>query len=68
MMIKACDICKKPLNKEGEVAVDGRIRLVGRTPWAYMCRKCFDHSGVGLGTSVGQMYQLTKGRWKKIGG
>lgn len=41
-----CDICKKQKAK-----YDGKT-LMG--PWAYMCQSCYDTSGVGLGTGLGQ--------------
>jgi len=42
---KKCDFC-------GQTAqYDGRIRF---GPWAYMCPKCFERHGIGLGLGVGQ--------------
>lgn len=68
-MSKICNICGKRVGEEGDLLVDGQTRLVNqRGRWAFMCIKCFDHSGVGLGTGRGQMYQMTRGRWKKLAG
>lgn len=41
-----CDICKKE-----KAIIDGRIKY---SPWAYMCWKCFEKHGVGLGLGKGQ--------------
>jgi len=41
-----CDICKNR-----EAIIDGRTKS---GPWAYMCWKCFEKHGIGLGLGKGQ--------------
>ena len=47
-----CDLCKGKLKKE---FIDGRTTF---GPWAIMCKKCFQISGVGLGLGKGQKYSI----------
>lgn len=49
----ACDTCRKPLSK---FFVDGKTRM---GPWATMCVPCHQVLGVGLGTGLGQKFDLT---------
>lgn len=65
---KACDLCRVIIvNKY----VDGATR---HGPWANMCLNCHAVYGLGLGTSLGQLYRLTrdpktlKVEWIKVQG
>ena len=52
-----CDVCKRDLNWVGNKQwfVDG---ATSGGPWAFMCPRCFEHYGVGLGTGKGQKYDV----------
>ena len=47
---KKCDFCG------AEAKFDAKTN---RGPWAYMCDKCFQQNGVGLGTGYGQRIKYT---------
>ena len=47
-----CDICQKSLFS-GKTFYDA---ATVQGPWGWMCQKCFNAYGVGLGTGVGQEY------------
>ena len=47
-----CDICRKPLKQQ---FVDGKIQ---GGPWAIMCAVCHSRNGYGIGTGLGQRYDL----------
>ena len=49
---KTCDLCQGSLKKE---FIDGKTKM---GPWAIMCSKCFQTSGVGLGLGHGQRYSI----------
>lgn len=51
-----CDLCRGLMRSHGEHWVDGKVRGFG--PWANMCERCFEECGVGLGTGIGQKYNL----------
>lgn len=57
-----CDLCLCLLVNE-EIFVDGKTR---DGSWAIMCKSCWDTRGIGIGTGMGQVYELPSG--KKIGG
>lgn len=61
-----CQLCNAPIVTE---FIDGRTRM---GPWAYMCQKCHDTKGCGLGMGCGQMYfkrtENGKTFWQKEGG
>ena len=58
-----CDICKDPITT---FFVDGRTKM---GPWGNMDRKCFVQYGVGVGTGLGQAYELqSNGEWHKVQG
>jgi hypothetical protein len=57
-----CNLCEHKL--EG-IFIDGRTK---RGAWAYMCVRCHELSGVGLGTGNGQAYQKrADGKFEKLG-
>jgi len=47
-----CDLCHKPFV---DVFFDAKTRF---GPWGLICSKCFLTEGVGLGTGLGQKYDL----------
>ena len=49
---KSCDLCNKPLKQQ---FVDGKTQ---RGPWALMCGVCHSRNGYGIGTGLGQRYDL----------
>ncbi len=56
-----CDLCGMPIL---QVFVDGKTRMGS---WANMCLSCFKQDGVGLGTGLGQKYQLqTSGDYENV--
>lgn len=58
-----CDMCKAPIDK---MFFDMRTTM---GPWGNGCSGCFHKYGVGLGTGMGQRYELqTDGRFMKTGG
>jgi hypothetical protein len=60
----ACDLCHKSITG---TFVDGATRPTGI--WGFMCPSCFATDGYGLGTGVGQKYELQPdGVWLKTGG
>lgn len=56
-----CDICGDPLTKW---FVDGGVSFGGS--WCIMCPGCFAFYGLGLGTGLGQKYNVVDG--KKVAG
>lgn len=48
--IPICQLCK-----EHPAEYDGKTSF---GPWAYMCKECFDHVGIGLGMGKGQRLVL----------
>jgi hypothetical protein len=61
---RCCDVCSTPI---ASLFYDTRLR--GETAWASLCFPCFHIYGAGLGTGVGQRYQLQpNGHWLKTGG
>jgi len=59
---KQCDICQKAIT---DVFVDGRTQF---GPWACMCESCHQEQGGMLGGGLGQKYQLTEGKFRKVAG
>ncbi len=58
-----CQICRGPFNG---VMYDSRT-IVGQ--WGNICQGCFITHGTGLGTGLGQRYELREaGRWVKTAG
>lgn len=55
-VVKRCDFCARPL--EGTY-VDGATKI---GPWADMCESCFKQHGVGIGTGMGQRYEVSTGK------
>ena len=59
-----CDLCRKP---RGPIQYDASTKPYGQ--WAWLCPRCFSHYAYGLGTGMGQKYELQDdGQFKKTGG
>ena len=50
-----CDICKDTLGRFNTF-YDGRLK--DRTAWALMCKECWQYYGAGLGTGIGQEFDI----------
>src|SRR5512140_322292 len=48
-----CDLCNTPIT---DTFIDGRVFHLGS--WAIMCPACYKLRGTGLGTGIGQKYEL----------
>ena len=60
---KVCDDCGKPF---GKVMYDAKSAW---GPWGNFCQACFDRECLGLGTGLGQKYELNdSGDWVKTAG
>lgn len=53
-----CDLCGGKLLNLGPTFIDGAT-IYG--PWAIMCKPCHETSGHGLGTGLGQEFNLKSG-------
>lgn len=60
---KTCDLCGIFLAAAGPTFVDGAT-IYG--PWVIMCKPCHETSGHGLGTGLGQEFNIKSGI--KVGG
>jgi len=59
----ACDLCSAGIETQ---FFDAKTH---KGPWGNLCPKCFAAEGRGLGTGLGQRYDLNEdGHWEKTGG
>lgn len=56
-----CDVCKRSM---GDEYYHARMNC---GCWANMCRECFRHFSLGLGSGFGQRYKRNKitGQWQR---
>jgi hypothetical protein len=57
-----CDICGGRITK---TFIDGKTKM---GPWGIMCKACHKSKGVGLGTGLGQRYELKEAEFVKVEG
>lgn len=62
--VTTCNLCHTTLS-EGKVMIDGKTQF---GPWACMCESCHESKGFGLGTGLGQRYELKGEEWMKTVG
>ena len=65
----ACDLCSRPLGAgqgKSKTFYDAKTRM---GPWGCLCQGCFRTNGLGVGTGLGQRFELRPdGRWHKTAG
>lgn len=58
-----CDCCGKRFGASASATMYDAATITG--PWANLCQPCFNRLGKGLGTGLGQRYELqTDGQGK----